>query len=124
VNKEITIEIAEVTEDIKVLKKGDIVVVLNRYDVSSMAPISDDLCHVYFNGKLYTGILSRYLNVISKDTFNQTKKQDKLLELYKELSNQKSNLYSYDEQYRQYSYNRDVQVIVRYIETQIKELER
>jgi len=58
-----------------------------------------------------------------EDYINQQEKQDKLLELYKELSNQKSNLYSYDEQYRQYSYNRDVQVIVRYIETQIKELE-
>jgi len=57
-------------------------------------------------------------------SLEQAKKQEKLLELYKELSNQKSNLYSYDEKYRQYSYNRDVQVIVRYIETQIKELEK
>ena len=46
------VEIAEMTIKHGDLEIGDKVVVLSRYDVSSMAPISADLCNVYANGKL------------------------------------------------------------------------
>lgn len=68
------IEYAVVKNDIGTLKKGDKIVVLNRYDISSIAPIKDDICTVYFNGKLYTNILSSYFEVIETIDITKTKK--------------------------------------------------
>lgn len=47
------IELAEMKINYQDLKKGDEVIVLSRYDISSMTPSPYDICRVYANGKVY-----------------------------------------------------------------------